>query len=26
MAAKISISVPDPKLLEWAKSRADHMG
>jgi hypothetical protein len=26
MAAKISISVPDPKLLEWAKVRAEREG
>lgn len=26
MAAKISISVPDPKLLEWARQRAERDG
>lgn len=26
MAAKISISIPDPQLLEWAKQRAEREG
>ncbi len=26
MAAKVSISVPDPKLLDWAKERAERTG